>query len=247
MRIALYIPCYIDQFYPQVGKATLRLLEGLGLHPEFPLAQTCCGQPVYNMGCRRSAKPLAQRFVEIFAPYDAVICPSGSCVSMVRNHYGDLLGDDPDYIAVRKATYELCTYLHDVLQVTSLDARFPHRVGLHQGCHGLRELDMGSPSELMIHSCSKVAKLLGLVEGLSLVDLKRPDECCGFGGTFSVMEEAVSCSMGRDRIADHRDAGAEVITGADSSCLMHLEGLERRRGGPMRFLHVAEILAGGTR
>lgn len=245
MRVGLFIPCYIDQLYPQVGLATLRLLRSLGCEVDFPEAQTCCGQPMANTGVIDATRPLASRYLQIFEPYEAVVCPSGSCVSMVRNHYPEILPASQQLEAVRTKTYELCEFLVDVLRVESLPVKFPHRVGLHQSCHGLRELRLGSSSEMVGPPFSKVRQVLQMCEGISFTELQRADECCGFGGTFAVAEEAISCMMGLDRLADHRQAGTEILTGNDMSCLMHLEGLLRRRGdsGP-RVMHVAEILAG---
>jgi L-lactate dehydrogenase complex protein LldE len=242
--VGLFIPCYVDQFYPQVGLATVTLLERLGCRVQFPEAQTCCGQPMANAGSAEAAAPLAERFLRIFEPFPYVVCPSGSCVSMVRHHYRDLLPGRPEVDAVGKRTYELCEFLVDVLHVEAIPGRFPHRVGLHQSCHALRELRLGSGSERVVRGFNKVRILLSSLEGITLVDLTRPDECCGFGGVFSVEEEAVSCAMGKDRLADHLQAGAEVITGVDVSCLMHLDGLLRREKKPLRVRHVAEILAG---
>ncbi len=243
MNVALFVPCYVDQLWPRVGLATVRVLEKLGVAVEFPEEQTCCGQPMANAGCAAEAAPLARRFLEVFGGYDAVVCPSGSCTSMVRNHYDPLLGGRPGFERLKRSTFELCEFLTDVLQVGRLPGRYPHRVGLHQSCHGLRELGLGSPSERMVPRFSKVGLLLSQLEGCELVSLTRPDECCGFGGTFAVTEEAVSCLMGRDRIADHLKAGAEVVTGTDVSCLMHMDGLARRARQPLRFRHVAEVLA----
>ena len=243
-HVGLFIPCYVDQFFPQVGLATVELLERLNVSVDFPREQTCCGQPMANTGCTSAAEPLARRFVEIFRNYEAVVCPSGSCVAMVRQHYHEYFHDDPDYERVRSRTFELCEYLTDVLKINGLPGKFPHRVGLHQSCHGLRELRLASSSEIVGASFSKARQLLASLEGIEIVDLKRPDECCGFGGTFAVSEEAVSCLMGRDRIADHLQAGAEVLTANDMSCLMHLDGLIRRDGKPLRVMHIAEILAG---
>jgi L-lactate dehydrogenase complex protein LldE len=246
MDVALFVPCYIDQLYPQVGLATAELLERHGVTVHFPEAQTCCGQPMANSGFFDDARPLARKMVEVFAPYEHVVCPSGSCTSMVRNHYPELLPDDPGVAALRTKTRELCEFLHDVLQVRP-KGRFQGKVGLHQSCHGLRELRLGSGSERLVAPFSKIRALLEGIDGLQLAELSRNDECCGFGGTFALTEEAVSCAMGRDRIADHERAGAEVITGADSSCLMHLEGLLRRDGKRMRVMHVAELLEEATR
>lgn len=224
--------------------ATLALLEEFGYQVDFPAAQTCCGQPMANTGCTDQAKPLAERFLEIFQPYDYVVAPSGSCVAMVRCHYDELLEGKPGFEALKAKTFELCEFLVDVADVKQIDRQFPHRVGLHQSCHGLRELRMANSSEQVVASYGKSQTLLSLLGGLKLVDLARPDECCGFGGTFAVAEEAVSCMMGDDRVHDHETAGAEVITAADMSCLMHLEGLIRRQQKPLRVMHIAEILAG---
>ena len=247
MRVGLFIPCYIDQCYPDVGMASLELLEAVGCEVEYPPGQTCCGQPMANTGCHADAREPARRFVDLFEPYEAVVCPSGSCTSMVRNHYAELIGEDyrDRHAALAPRVYDLCEFLHDVSPQSALPAAsFPHRVGLHNSCHGLRELRLGKCSERMDAPHSKIATLLSRVEGLELTTLDRADECCGFGGTFAVQEEAVSCMMGQDRIADHERAGSEVITAGDMSCLMHLEGLLRRDGKPIRAMHVAQILAG---
>lgn len=243
-RVGLYIPCYVDQLYPDVAQATLELLEKFGCEVDFPSAQTCCGQPMANTGCAADAVPLARRFLEIFEPYDYVVCPSGSCTAMVRVHYHDLVHDHPLFESVTRKTYELCEFLTDVLKVERIEGRFPYRVGLHQSCHGLRELRLGSCSEVMGDRFSKAGKLLASLEGIQLVTLQRPDECCGFGGTFAVAEEAVSCMMGLDRVHDHEQSGTEVLTAGDMSCLMHMWGLIHRQQKPIKVMHVAEILAG---
>jgi len=241
-RVGLFIPCYVDQFYPEVGLATLRVLRRLGADVDYPEEQTCCGQPMYNSGCADDARPLAERFLRIFGAYDHVVAPSGSCVSMVRLHFRELLGDSKELRELAARTYELCEYLVDVVKVRSVDGEFRKRVGLHRSCHGLRELRLARASERMDPPFDKATQLLAQLRGCTLVNLERPDECCGFGGTFAVNEEAVSCLMGRDRIADHEKAGAEVIAGYDMSCLMHLGGLLRRQQKAIPVLHVAQIL-----
>jgi L-lactate dehydrogenase complex protein LldE len=192
-RVGLFIPCYVDQLYPQVAMATLELLERYGCEVDFPAAQTCCGQPMANTGCVTEAKPLAEKFLAIFKDYDYVVCPSGSCTAMVTHHYEELLHGQPSFEELRKKTFELCEFLVDVLKVGKVEGRFPYKVGLH----------------------NKAGQLLSGLEGIELVPLKRPDECCGFGGTFAVAEEAVSCMMGLDRIHDHEQAGADVMTAGD--------------------------------
>lgn len=242
--VGLFIPCYVDQLYPRVGMATVELLEGCGFRVEFPSGQTCCGQPMANTGCTEQTRPLAERFLELFRPYDYVVAPSGSCVAMVRCHYDEYLAGKPGFDELKSKTYELCEFLVDVVHLDRIDRPFPHRVGLHQSCHGQRELRLGSSSELVGKSFSKTRQLLELMDGVQIVQLARADECCGFGGTFAVAEEAVSCMMGLDRIHDHETAGAEVLTANDMSCLMHLSGLIRRQRKPLRVMHIAEILAG---
>jgi L-lactate dehydrogenase complex protein LldE len=243
MRVGLFIPCYIDQFYPQVGIATVDVLERFGLQPEFPEEQTCCGQPLANAGLHNDARPLAERFLKIFAPFDYVVSPSGSCVAMIRHHYEQVLCHSPELHQVAHKTFELCEFLTDVLKVDHITGSFPHRVGLHQACHGLRELRTASDSELVGPSFNKPRQLLASLAGIELTELTRPDECCGFGGLFAVSEEAVSCMMGRDRVADHERAGTEVLTSTDMSCLMHLEGLIRRERKSIRVQHIAEIFS----
>lgn len=244
MKVALFIPCYVDQFYPQVGMATVAVLEHFGVQADFPLEQTCCGQPMANSGCMDEARPLAQRFVRVFDGYDHIVAPSGSCVSMVRNHYDHLVDpQDRTAAAVRSRTLELSEFLVRVLGISELAGRFPYQVGLHQSCHGLRELRLGPSSEVMKNRDSLMESLLEKLDGIRFSQLKRKDECCGFGGTFAVAEEAVSCMMGDDRVNDHVSAGTEVLTAGDMSCLMHLEGIIRRRKIPVRVMHFAEILA----
>jgi L-lactate dehydrogenase complex protein LldE len=248
MRIGLFIPCYVDQLYPRVGIATLALLERFAPQAtiEFPREQTCCGQPMANAGCADEARPVAERFVQIFRPYDYIVGPSGSCVAMVRKHYHGLVRDEAALHDIEHKIYELCEFLVDVLKVGPVAGKFPHRVGIHQSCHGLRELELGSSSERNVPEFNKLKSLLTALDGISFAQLQRADECCGFGGTFAVQEEAVSCMMGQDRIADHERGGAEVITAGDMSCLMHLDGLLRRQKSSLRVLHVAELLAEAT-
>ncbi len=241
MRVGLFIPCYINQLYPQVAIATLELLEKLDVDVYYPAGQTCCGQPLGNSGYEKDSKGACQVFVENFKQYDYIVGPSGSCIYHVKKHF-DILEQTADVIKVRNNAYELCEFIVKILGRIDLSASFPHKVGLHKSCHGLRGLNLGSCSERMYAHYSTEEDLLHNVEGLELMSLTRKDECCGFGGTFSVFEEAISVKMGKDRIQDHLDNGVEVITGADHSCLMHLEGLLNRNNQPIRVMHIAEIL-----
>src|SRR2546422_5961547 len=246
MDVALFVPCYVDQFYPRVGLATAEIVERYGVKVHFPEAQTCCGQPMANSGFFDDARPLARKMLEVFAPFEHVVCPSGSCTSMVRSHFETILPGDPRVAGLRAKTRELCEFLHDVLRARPR-GRFPHKVGLHDSCHGLRELRLGSGSERLVQAFSKMRTLLDGIDGLQLVELARADECCGFGGAFAVTEGAGSRAMGRGRIPDHGRGGAGGVPGGGGSCLLHLEGLIRRDGKKLRVLHVAELLEEATR
>lgn len=240
LEVALFVPCYIDQLYPHVGWAALEVLEAHGARVHVPPDQVCCGQPWINTGASRSARPLAAAFLERFAGHAQVVCPSGSCAAALRRQLAQAGAAGPRVL-------ELCEFLVDVLGVERLQASFPHRVALHQSCHGLRELGLGSPSELGGGEAgreSPARRLLARIEGLTLVPLERDDDCCGFGGAFCVKEAGVSTRMGDDRLADFERAGAEVVTSMDMSCLMHLSGLSGRQGRGLTFLHIAEVLAG---
>lgn len=241
MKVGLFIPCYVDQFYPQVGIATLQLLEKFGCKVSYPAKQTCCGQPMANSGYEHLTHNCNRLFISNFSEYDYVVSPSGSCVLHIKDH----LHDDKREVEathVRTHIYELSEFLTDILKVENLEAHFPHRVGVHQSCHGQRGLHVAQMSELVAPPFSKPEKLLKMVTGLELVKLDRVDECCGFGGTFCVAEEAVSVRMGIDRVDDHVKNGTQVLTGGDMSCLMHLEGVVRRRQLPIKVMHIAEIL-----
>lgn len=254
MKIGLFIPCYVDQFYPQVAVATLRLLEKLGCEVVFPLNQTCCGQPMANSGYEHLSGGCNENFIRNFSGFDYVVSPSGSCTLHIKQHLhgaddsqqNGIQPVDNQAEEIRKRVYELTEFLTDVLKIESLPTRLPRpmKVGLHQSCHGQRGLHLSGMSERMLPGFSKPVQLLNMVEGVELVPLDRADECCGFGGTFCVVEEAVSAKMGKDRAADHQRHGAEVITGVDVSCLMHLEGILKRAGSPVQVKHIAEILNG---
>ena len=241
MKVALFIPCYIDQFYPKVGIATLELLEKLGCDVSFPLEQTCCGQPMANSGFATSSKGCDTNFIKNFDGFEYIVAPSGSCVLHVKEHLKDDLHPEKAE-QIRKNVYELTEFLTDILKVEKLNARFPYKVGLHNSCHGQRGLGLSSVTERMLPQFSKPEQLLSMVKGIQLSKPKRSDECCGFGGTFCVFEEAVSVKMGKDRIVEHDDNNVDYITGGDTSCLMHLEEILKRQGSKVRTIHIAEIL-----
>jgi L-lactate dehydrogenase complex protein LldE len=243
MTVGLFIPCYVDQFYPGAAIATLQLLEKLGVNVVYPKNQTCCGQPMANSGFEHLTGGCNELFIKNFAEFDYIVAPSGSCVLHIKHHIHD--EKQPEKAeSVSTKIYELTSFLTDVLKVTSLPAKFPHKVGMHQSCHGQRGLHLSQMTELVAPYYSKPGSLLKMVEGIEIIELNRADECCGFGGTFCVAEEAVSVKMGKDRVADHLSHGAEYITGVDMSCLMHMEGILNRQGSKVKVLHIAEILNG---
>lgn len=251
MKIGLFVPCYVDALYPEVGVSTYRLLKSLGLDVEYPERQTCCGQPMGNAGFEHMAKPLAKKFDELFAPYDYVVAPSASCAAYVRCFHPGLLGrangtHGPSHeCEAAGKTMDIVEFLHDVIKVDRLPARFPHKVSVHNSCHGVRELGLSSPSERNVPRFNKIIDLLRLVDGIEVVEPDRPDECCGFGGMFAVEEQAVSRRMGIDKVRRHMATGAEFVTGPDSSCLMHMQGVAEKEGLDIKFIHVAQILSAG--
>jgi L-lactate dehydrogenase complex protein LldE len=245
MKIGLFIPCYVDQFYPKVGIATYELLQKLGCDVSFPMRQTCCGQPMANSGYEHLTQGCDANFVANFAEFDYIVCPSGSCVLHVKEHLHDEKNEALS-AKIRKSVFELTEFITDILKVESIDGHFPHKVGLHQSCHGQRGLKLSQMSELNAPFFSKPEQLLAKISGINLVSLNRKDECCGFGGTFCVTEEAISVKMGKDRIKDHEAHQVEYITGFDMSCLMHMEGILRRENSPIKTIHIAEILNSST-
>ena len=244
MKIGLFVPCYVDAVYPEVGIATYKLLTHLGLEVDYPMNQTCCGQPMANAGFQTKAQKMAADFDEMFKPFDYVVAPSASCAAFVKLHHPHLLHGKQECSAAKRVM-DVVEFLHDVLKVTSLPGKFPHVVSVHNSCHGVRELGLSSPSERNIPMYSKIKDLLQLVEGITVKEPERPDECCGFGGMFSIEEPAVSVQMGKEKLKRHMATGAEFITGPDSSCLMHMQGVAKREQMPIQFIHVVQILSAG--
>jgi L-lactate dehydrogenase complex protein LldE len=239
MRVALFVTCLADAMFPEVGRATVRVLERLGQVVEFPAEQTCCGQMHVNTGYQKQALPLVERFADVFSQYDAIVAPSGSCVGSVRHQHSMIAKrfGTPELVqqvdAVAAKTYELSEFLVDVLGVTDVGAYFPHRVTYHPTCHSLRMLRVGD----------KPITLLRAVDALELVELPAADQCCGFGGTFAIKNADTSTAMLADKMRNVLDTGAEICTAGDSSCLMHIGGgLSRIRAGS-KTLHLAQILA----
>jgi len=244
MKVALFIPCYVDALFPEVGIATLELLERLRIQVVYPLDQTCCGQPMANSGCHVEARATEKLFVKNFSGFDYVVGPSGSCVHHIRENL-TAIPQTAQVRKVRASTFELVEFLHDVVRVEAFPwAEFRHKVGLHNGCATLRALKEAATSEIAEPRFSKPMDLLSKVKGIRFVTPSRPDECCGFGGTFSVFEEPVSARMGYDKVSDHHRAGAEYIVSADMSCMMHQQGCAERLGLPIKFIHIAQVLNG---
>lgn len=243
MKIGLFIPCYVDALYPEVGVSTYKLLKSLGLDLDYPEKQTCCGQPMGNAGFERMAVPLAEKYDQLFSGYDYVVAPSASCAAYVRLFHPNLM-KERECVAASK-TMDVVEFLHDVVKVDRLPSKFPHKVSVHNSCHGVRELGLSSPSERNVPRFNKIIDLLRLVEGIEIAEPERPDECCGFGGMFAVEEQAVSARMGLDKVRRHMATGAEYVTGPDSSCLMHMQGVAQKQKLDIKFIHVVQILAAG--
>lgn len=230
MPVGLFIPCFVDLFYPQVGVATVRLLEHLGVEVDYPAEQTCCGQPHFNAGRRGEARELAKRFCEIFGDFERIVCPSGSCTAMVRQHYPELIGPHP----VPSRVFELSEFLVAELGVQKLGATLPGRAALHVGCHARRQLGV----------TAAVSQLVEGIEGLTVVETISDEWCCGFGGTFSVKFPEVSTAMAERKLEPILEADVDYLLSTDSSCLMQLGGLLSRQGRSRpQPMHVVEALA----
>ena len=239
-RVALLVTCLVDLYRPNVGFSAIRLLEDAGCTVEVPPGQTCCGQPAYNSGDRATAKDLARAVIDAFLPYDHTVVPSGSCGGMVIHHYPTLFADDPQYRARAEAlaakTHELVSFLTDVMGVERVAARYDGIVAYHDSCSGLRELGIRTQPR----------RLLASVEGLSLRELKDPELCCGFGGTFCVKYPDISTRMVADKVQDVVATGADTLLAGDLGCLLNIAGRLKREGRPVKVRHVAEVLAGRT-
>ncbi|MGH9358083.1 MAG: (Fe-S)-binding protein [Candidatus Acidiferrales bacterium] len=236
-RVAFFVTCLADQFFPDVAECAVKVLRGQGVDVTFDPGQTCCGQPAFNSGYRDEAREVARRVLDLFDDADYVVAPSGSCSTMVRVFYPELFAGDPGLLEkcrhLRGRFYEFSEFLVKVLKVQNVGARFPHRVTYHDSCHLLRELGVSEEPRALLRA----------VQGLELVEMNDQRLCCGFGGTFSVKFPEVSVAMGEDKIKAAADAGAEYLVANDSGCLMHLAGLIHRKGLPLKTLHLAQVLA----
>ena len=236
-RVAFFVTCLIDQFFPQVGESVVKILRRLGVEVTFNPAQICCGQPAFNTGYWDEARMVASKVLNLFDDADYVVCPSGSCTSMVRAYYPELFAADPaalrKCLQLRDRFFEFSEFLVNVLKVEDVGASFPHRVTYHDSCHLLRELGVEQQPR----------KLLSKVRGIDFVEMEGYKVCCGFGGTFAVKFPEVSAAMGQDKLGFATHTNAEYLVANDSGCLMHLAGMIHRQGLPLKTIHLAEVLA----
>jgi L-lactate dehydrogenase complex protein LldE len=236
MRVSVFIPCLVDQFTPTTGRSMVRVLRHLGVEVDFPRGQTCCGQPAFNAGYRREAAGLAERFLALFADAEAVVAPSGSCVSMVRNHYGDLELAPAARERLRRIggrVHEFTEFVTEVLGRTDLGGRWPARVAYHPACHLLRDLRVDEGPR----------RLLRAVRDLTVVELPEAETCCGFGGTFAVKFPELSTAMAERKCRELERLGVDHVVSADSSCLLQMGGYLSRHGISVTPLHIADLLA----
>jgi L-lactate dehydrogenase complex protein LldE len=235
MKVSLFIPCLTDQFFPRVGLNLVKILRKAGAIVDYPMEQTCCGQVAFNSGYHQEAVELAQRFLQIFANAEYIVAPSGSCASMVKIFYPEIVKDHSLHELlhdVTSRTYEFSDFLVNVMGITDLGVRFPHKVTYHDACHLLRELKIKeAPRELIRH-----------VRDIEFVEMDNSEGCCGFGGTFSVKFPAISTAMAEDKAKAISSTGAEYVVANDSSCLMQIAGYLSRKGYPAKPLHLAELL-----
>jgi L-lactate dehydrogenase complex protein LldE len=236
-RVSLFVTCIVDQLYPEVGLAAVKVLERLGYAVDFPEQQTCCGQPAFNTCYRQEAREVACRCLEALRGAETIVVPSGSCASMITQHYEELFAKDPERLEetrrIAGRVWEFSQFLLDVAGVEDVGARYEGVVTFHDSCHGLRELKIKEgPRRLLAH-----------VRGLTLREMDAAEECCGFGGTFSVKFPEVSGAMSRTKIASILKTGAGAVVGVDASCLMQLRGVLSRQGLPVKTVHLAEVLA----
>jgi len=235
--VGLFIPCYIDRFYASAGEATVRLLRKYGVTPDFPDGQTCCGQPAFNSGYWDEARKIVRHFCDVFKDYRWIVCPSGSCAAMCRSFFGHL-DPSPAVVDVGQRVYDLCEFLVDVLDVTSIDTTLPGKqpakVALHIGCHTRRELGAAEQAETLLRS----------VGNIDICEIPDVTECCGFGGTFSVKVPEVSLDMGRAKAENIIQSGCDILATTDSSCLMHFAGILNKLPGGDRIktCHIAQLL-----
>jgi L-lactate dehydrogenase complex protein LldE len=230
MKVAIFVPCFIDQLFPQTAFNTIKILEYFGCEVTYPTNQTCCGQPLLNSGCFKEATEIADKFIEDFAAYDVVVSPSASCVGMVKNSYPEILKLNPKF-----EIYELSYFLISVLKINTLPTIFNHSVTIHHSCSGLRECGIKQ----------EVIQLVKMVSGIQYLEMPKIEECCGFGGTFAVKFPEISGAMAQQKLENAIQTQAEYLISTDSSCLLHLEGYAIKQELPIKTIHIADLLAQG--
>lgn len=235
--VSLFIQCLVDTMFPEVGEAMVRVFDRLAIPLAFPNGQTCCGQPAYNSGYRREAAAAARHFIEIFADAETIVCPSGSCVHMVRHYYPELFPNDPAMAkrarAIGAKTFEFTEYLVDILKITDVMAEYPGTVTYHDSCHLNRGLGISRQPRLLLEN----------VRGLTFAEMRDSDTCCGFGGTFSINYPEISVAMVDEKILNILATGADTVVGCDISCLMNIRSRMSRRGERVKVLHIAQVLS----
>lgn len=239
-RVGLFVTCLVDMFRPTVGFSAVKLLEEAGCEVDVPMEQTCCGQPAFNSGDLASARKVARPLIKMFADYDYVVAPSGSCAGMIRKHFPEIFADDPAMLekvnALSAKTYELVSFLTDVMKLDGVAASFDGKVTYHDSCSGLRELGVKQQPR----------QLLASVKGLEVAEMADPETCCGFGGTFCVKYPEISGKMVGDKTSDIKQTGAKMLLAGDMGCLMNMAGKLKREGSDIEVRHVAEVLADMT-
>ena len=236
-KVTLFIQCLVDTIYPEVGEAMVQVLRKLDVKPSCPTDQTCCGQPAFNSGYRKAARAAARHFIQVFENAEIIVCPSGSCVTMVRHHYPELFANEPGWLQGAKRlatrTYEFTEYLVDVLGVEDLGAHFHGKLTYHDSCHLLRGIGVKEqPRTLLRH-----------VEGVEFIEMNNSDQCCGFGGAFSVKYADISTAMVTDKVKNIIESGADTVVGCDMGCLMNIQGMLSRMGSKIRVKHISQVLA----
>ncbi|PLX12384.1 MAG: Fe-S oxidoreductase [Marinilabiliales bacterium] len=238
MTVDIFIPCFIDQVYPDTGFSMVKILEKIGMKVKYNTEQTCCGQPAFNSGYWDEARKVARKFIMDF-PYDRpIISPSASCTAFVKNHYSELMENSDslyDHDKISKNLFELTDFLVNKMKITNLGARFKAKVTVHDSCAALREYGLTHEPRTLLKN----------VEGLEIIEMQDPDTCCGFGGTFAIKYEPISTAMAQQKIENAINSGAEYIVSTEGSCLMQLDGYIKKNNLPIKTIHIADILASG--
>ena len=236
-NVTLFMQCLVDTLYPEVGEALVHVLRKLDARLNCPTDQTCCGQPAFNSGYRREARIVARYFIEVFENAETIVCPSGSCVNMVRNHYPELFRNEPQWLqraqTLASRTYEFTEYIVDVLGIDDLGAGYSGKVTYHDSCHLLRGIGVREQPR----------KLLRNIAAVEFIEMNNSHQCCGFGGSFSVKYADISTAMVTEKVQNIIASGADTVVGCDMGCLMNIQGILSRMGSKIKVKHIAQVLA----